>query len=729
VYSPIVGNRPDASVRLSLHSVTRGGTALPLDPDVALRDVNGRLEVDRGSLVEAYDYDLQSVEQLFRFDALSGSGDLVVTMDVDTDLAMRGGPDGIVFWNDIAQVNYSNAFVYDANGVKVPIETTWDQRSISLTVPASFLAGATHPITIDPVINSFAFGGGTVDDSEPDIAFDRDENRYLVVFEDFATATDTDLYYFAVDENGNVDSASFSALAIGSAVAYTKPAVAVNDAADQFLVVAAGLPSGGTNRQIDGFLIDVTPATATGYTDGSAFTISDNPGGFDCFNADVAGDTFFAVTPNSYLVTWTRTFSATDNDVHGRMVASDGTLTTGRINIENSGANNDIQCSVSASIGDATGGGDYYNVVWIRDASGNARGEVWARRVFFDGTFDGPSPTLPFQVTSETNCVNPVTTSGSAVDLEITGERYFYVAYPRVFAAGGGGLQSSIYSSVTTFEDVAGPSVSITAMEDIVIGEDQTECAIATDGEGFMLVYSERFNGNDNDYDQYMVSGAVLDAPGNAFTPTLSERHQNMAFSGATERGPAIACQYDGNERGTAREDDACVVWTEGGDPASSRIEGVTLDLFNNFPVGGDRAIGRQYCSAELNASGRKGWIRAMGSSQSVNSNKRFVAIDLTENAFGYLLAAQNPTFVANPAGSAGNLCVAGAGRYVSALANSGPDGIITTTVDPSNVPQPTGFVSIAPGESWYFQLWSRDVQGGSATSNFTNAVVVTFTN
>ncbi len=720
LYSPVVGNQPDSSVRLSLNSVTRGGEALPLAGNVSLRDVSGQIEVDRGSVVEAYDYEMESVEQKFRFDQLEGSGDLVVTMGVETSLAMSEGPNGLRFSGDAAQIDYSAAFVYDATGKKMPIETRWNADSITLTVPSSYLSDATLPVTIDPVIDSFAFGGGTLDDSEPDLAFDRDENRYLVVFQDYVTATDTDLYYFAVEQNGTIEAASFGVLAIGS-TAHAKPAVAVNDAADQFLVVAEALPSAATNRQIEGFLVDVTPASSSGYTSGTSFVINDGPGGFDCFNADAAGNTFGSVNAFSYLVTWTRTFSATDNDVHGRIVTSTGALTTGRINIDNSSAD-DIQCSVSSSIGDSSVGGNYYNVVWVRDDNDNEQGAVWARRVYFDGTFAGPSPSAAFAVTAFTNCVNPVTTSASLVNLEVTGERYFVVAYPRVF----GGPQASIYSSVMTFGDVSGPSQSITAMEDLDIEEDQTDVAIASDGEGFMLAYAERFSAND--YDQYLVSGGVQDRPFNGFVTTLSERHVNAAFSGATERGAAIASQYDGNERGTGSEDDACVVWTEGGDPSTSRIEGVTFDLLNNVPFFGDRPIGSQYCSAELNASGRRGWISAMSGDQSVGNNKRLVAIDLTTNAFGYLIAGRNSTFVPNPGGAAGNLCVAGGGRYVNAIANSGVNGTITTSVNPSSVPQPNGFVSIVPGETWYFQLWSRDVQAGSATSNFTNGVAITFT-
>ena len=725
LYSPVVGNRADSSLGLSLRSVTRGGDSLPLAPKPTLRDVSGQIEVDRGTVVEAYDYAMESVEQKFRFDQLDGSGDLVVTMDVETSLSMSQGPEGLRFIGNAAQIDYSEAFVFDATGERVSIKTEWSAESITLTVPASYLSGATLPVTIDPVLNSFAFDGGVVDDSEPDLAFDRDENRYLVVFQDYVSATDTDLYYFAVESSGTIDAASFGSLAIGSAFSHAKPAVAVNDAANQFLVVAETLPSAAANRQIEGFLVDVSPASATGHTPGSAFVINDTPGTFDCFNADVAGNTFGASNAFSYLVTWTRTFNATDNDVHGRMVDSLGNLSTARINIENSGANNDIQCSVSSSIGDSTTAGNYYNVVWVRDTDDSGQGSVWARRIYFDGTFGGPFPTSPFAVNNLTNCVNPVTTSASLVDLEVTGDRYFVVAYPRVFNATVG-LQSSIYSSVTTFLDVSGPSQSITAMEDIETEEDQIEAAIASDGVGFMLAYAERFS--TNDYDQYMVSGGVQDRQANGFVTTLSERHQNASFSSATERGAAIASQYDGNERGTGAEDDACIVWTEGGDPTSSRIEGVTVDLLNNLPTFTDRPIGTQYCSAELNQSGNRGWISAMAADQSIGNTKRLVAIDLTVNAFGYLLAGRDPIFVANPGGAAGNLCVGGGGRYVDQIASSGTNGRIVTTVNPSSVPQPNGFVSVVAGETWYFQLWSRDIQGGMATSNFTNAVRVTFT-
>jgi hypothetical protein len=81
-----------------------------------------------------------------------------------------------------------------------------------------------------------------------------------------------------------------------------------------------------------------------------------------------------------------------------------------------------------------------------------------------------------------------------------------------------------------------------------------------------------------------------------------------------------------------------------------------------------------------------------------------------------------------HPGGSAGNLCLSGAiGRYSPHVMNSGPSGSITMSANPLSLPQPTGSVSASAGETWNFQCWTRDSQGGVATSNFSNAIAVTF--
>ena len=85
---------------------------------------------------------------------------------------------------------------------------------------------------------------------------------------------------------------------------------------------------------------------------------------------------------------------------------------------------------------------------------------------------------------------------------------------------------------------------------------------------------------------------------------------------------------------------------------------------------------------------------------------------------------------VAGPGGSQGTLCLGGAiGRYVGPgqIVNSGSTGEITLAIDLTQTPQPTGLVSVQPGETWNFQAWYRDAIGGSATSNFTDGLSITF--
>ena len=82
------------------------------------------------------------------------------------------------------------------------------------------------------------------------------------------------------------------------------------------------------------------------------------------------------------------------------------------------------------------------------------------------------------------------------------------------------------------------------------------------------------------------------------------------------------------------------------------------------------------------------------------------------------------------PGGSMGNLCLAGSiGRYVGPgqIQQADATGNISLALDLTQVPQPTGFVSVGIGDTWNFQAWYRDAVGGSATSNFTDGLSVTF--
>ena len=104
----------------------------------------------------------------------------------------------------------------------------------------------------------------------------------------------------------------------------------------------------------------------------------------------------------------------------------------------------------------------------------------------------------------------------------------------------------------------------------------------------------------------------------------------------------------------------------------------------------------------------------------------RLVCGQMPTNQFGYFLASQTQGFVQQPGGSQGNLCLGGnIGRFVSQVQNSGLFGSIGITVDLSAIPTSPP-AAVAPGDTWNFQCWFRDVNP-SQTSNFSDGIEVTF--
>ena len=147
------------------------------------------------------------------------------------------------------------------------------------------------------------------------------------------------------------------------------------------------------------------------------------------------------------------------------------------------------------------------------------------------------------------------------------------------------------------------------------------------------------------------------------------------------------------------------------------------------YVFSGCDALGTQYCSpAVVNSTGVPAVITACGSPQVKANGGYFMlrAADLPANQFGYFLASETQGFVPNPGGSQGNLCLSGnIGRFSEQIQSSGPGGVFTIQVDLTSIPTSPPHTVLA-GETWNFQAWYRDNNGGP-TSNFTDAVSVLF--
>ncbi len=141
--------------------------------------------------------------------------------------------------------------------------------------------------------------------------------------------------------------------------------------------------------------------------------------------------------------------------------------------------------------------------------------------------------------------------------------------------------------------------------------------------------------------------------------------------------------------------------------------------------------LGVPYCSPTVaNSTGAPGVISAEGSLVASMNNLVLSATSLPSSSFGFFITSRMRGFVANPAGSQGNLCLSGAiGRYVGPgqIQQSNAGGEFSLTLNLSQTPTPTGLVNVLPGETWNFQAWYRDSVSGMPTSNFTNGRELTF--
>ncbi len=163
-------------------------------------------------------------------------------------------------------------------------------------------------------------------------------------------------------------------------------------------------------------------------------------------------------------------------------------------------------------------------------------------------------------------------------------------------------------------------------------------------------------------------------------------------------------------------------------DTQNNWLAGWSASAEFGFVTGDD--IGEGYCVANANATGVSAEIRAAGSTSVAANNVTLEASSIARFSFGFFITSLSQGFVTNPAGSAGNLCLTGAiGRYVGPgqIQNTGATGVFSLGLDLTAIPQPLGFVSAAAGETWNYQAWFRDTQGGQPVSNFSNGVSITY--
>jgi len=140
------------------------------------------------------------------------------------------------------------------------------------------------------------------------------------------------------------------------------------------------------------------------------------------------------------------------------------------------------------------------------------------------------------------------------------------------------------------------------------------------------------------------------------------------------------------------------------------------------------RRIGIEYGNANNNSTGLPGRIEGFGAPRASENNLTLHASQLPTGSLGFFIVGNQQIFGANPGGSSGNVLVGPAiGRYGGNILQANGAGRVQMPVNLTQLPRPTGPIAVTAGQTWYFQYWHRDSNGGAPTSNFTRALSIAF--
>ena len=191
-FTPALGSAAPRNLplTLSLEGIRRGAASPFVSATERVPSVAGeRVSYALGSgITERWDVTAEGVELSYRFpERPLGSGDLIVRLDVDTDLVPQGpaGPDGLLFHSPgLGGVHVGGVTGVDAAGRTAAGTLRLVEGDLELVLPSAFVDAAAYPLVLDPLIGSnIDISNSSFDDGDPDAAYEGTSGNYLVVWE------------------------------------------------------------------------------------------------------------------------------------------------------------------------------------------------------------------------------------------------------------------------------------------------------------------------------------------------------------------------------------------------------------------------------------------------------------------------------------------------------------------------------------------------------------------
>ncbi|MEM1448807.1 MAG: hypothetical protein AAGI22_06820 [Planctomycetota bacterium] len=564
-------------------------------------------------------------------------------------------------------------------------------------MPEEFVRSADLPLVVDPILQSIGFTGGDRQQLDVDAAYDANSERFEVVWSEVESGSDIDVFsgIWVVTPGIFVQPRSVDI----TNVRWSQPRNASNFEDEQFLCVAVAGPAIGARR------VWGRTRSARDSAQGPQFAIS----GVGAEYVDVGGKGNEIPSAYDFMVVWQEAdIINQDFDIVAQTVASDSTLTDGRIVIDGDPGRMDRFPSISKTSGrPGTSNPDSeYMIVWEREVADDDR-NIRCQVIEYAGSMAGHRQ---FRGYSFSDSRRPDVSSWSTYNT-IDDERYWVLAFERRT-----GPNYDIFSVVAR-DGNADNARSVARMQDLDQDLDQLEPRIANEGQDFLLAYRSPGPG---DEDRLFLTSLNVVHDGDELRVGCSFRRDDLAESFGQTVKHGMATVWDGGAPSQPLY--ALMAWVRTPLVGNTNARGALVTDDQPF------VVGSQYCDAAENSTGTSAWMRAMRSSSPQAGQSILLRCnDLPVSSFGYFLCSLQSGFVANPSGSAGNLCLQGAvGRFnrPGEIGNSGPEGTLFLSVDTTDIPTPTGSVAVLAGETWHFQAWFRDL---GPTSNFSNGIEVTF--
>lgn len=338
--------------------------------------------------------------------ALSGSPKVVISGTHAADFTLQ--TDALATVNATGSTYFTVRFDPSVLGVRTAIITInsndSDEAIYSFSIQGSGDVSSGEIGTNDMRLTSHATGA-SLDNEDPDVAYDPTLNRFLMVYETEVANTEEEIFGQFVNPDGSLDGSAFQISLTGpngnDDIDGSNPKVLFNTVSNQYFVVweADMDTTTSSEKEIYGQLINPNGTLVGGLGTGQIRISQHGTDGDELFNTYNPNLTLNTSNGEYYIVWQANSLSNAEVEIYGTRMQSNGTLVNGlggQTKLSSFSASN--QAPSYADV-DYNSGSNQFLVVYHADYPTNSDNNVFGQIVAADGSLVSGINT-PIQITS-----------------------------------------------------------------------------------------------------------------------------------------------------------------------------------------------------------------------------------------------------------------------------------------------------------------------------------------